>query len=137
MLGRKRILRTSIPVVLLCLALASPAEAKAPPAPQMPDNWKVISDVDFRSDDFRPIGEQLGVNLSGLRNTIYDVNGKRVQLNLIVAPDTESAGRLMAKLKTMKSEIALLCKDLICYEFVGQNDVLPMIEAGREHLEAL
>jgi hypothetical protein len=36
----------------------------------------------------------------------------------------------------MKGEIALLRKELTVYEFVGTNDVLPIIAAGRKHLES-
>ena len=38
------------------------------------------------------------------------------------------------KLKSMKSEEALVRKGLIVYEFVGENDVLPLIAEGRQHL---
>ena len=107
MLRRKEKLRPAILGAVLCLAVWSPGEAKAPPAPEMPDGWKVVSDVDFAPDQVRPVSRKLGVSLSALRNTVYDVNGKRVQLNLIVATDAENADRLMAKLKSMKSEIAL------------------------------
>jgi hypothetical protein len=34
----------------------------------------------------------------------------------------------------MKSEEALVRKGLIVYEFVGKNDVLPLIAEGRQHL---
>jgi hypothetical protein len=65
----------------------------------------------------------------------YPVNGKKVQINVINTPDLWNAEKLMTKLKSMKSEEALLQKELTVYEFVGQNDVLSLIAEGRKHLD--
>jgi hypothetical protein len=64
------------------------------------------------------------------------VKGKRVQINVIVTPDNGSAEKLMTKLRSMKAEEALLQQGLSVYEFVGQNEVLPMIAEGRKHLQS-
>ncbi len=119
-----------------CSADGSETISKAPPAPEMPADWKVVSDFDVPPEQAKQIAQKLGVNLRSLRNTLYDVNGQSVQLNVIITPDQANADKLMAKLKTMKGEVALLRKDLIVYEFVGKNDVLPLIAEGRKHLES-
>ena len=119
-----------------CSADGSEPISKAPPAPEMPADWKVVSDFDVPAEQAKPIAQKLGVTLSSLRNTLYDVNGKSVQLNVIITSDQANADKLMAKLKTMKGEVALLRKGLIVYEFVGKNDVLPLIAEGRKHLES-
>ncbi len=119
-----------------CSANGSETISKAPPAPEMPADWKVVSDFDAPVDQTKQIAQKLGVSLSSLRNTLYDVNGKRVQLNVISTPDQANADKLMTKLKTMKGEVALLRQGLTVYEFVGKNDVLPIIAQGREHLES-
>jgi hypothetical protein len=80
------------------------------------------------------IETKLGGRISGLRNTDYDVSGQRVRINLMVAPDAANADKLMAGLSHIKSKDALLRQDLIIYEFVGTNDVLPLIHEGRTHL---
>lgn len=105
-----------------------------PSAPQMPTHWRVVSDFPVPAEQVKAISSRLGTNLSGVRNTIYDVNGKRVQINVIVTPNPDSAEKLMVKLKSIKIEGSLLQKELIVYEFVGQNDVLPLIAEGRKHL---
>ena len=74
--------------------------------------------------------------LSSVRNTVYDVDGKRVQINIIVTPDAGNAEKLKTKLRSMKAEQALLRKNLTIYEFVGHNDVLPLIAEGRKHLDS-
>ena len=109
---------------------------KAPPAPEMPAGWKIVSDFEVPAEQVKQIAQKLGANLSSVRNTLYDVKGKRVQLNIIVTPDAANADKLMKKLRSMKGEVALLRKELIVYEFVGQNDVLPMIAEGRKHLDS-
>jgi len=117
-------------------ANASEAIAKAPPTPEMPADWKIVSDFDVPAEQTKQIAQNLGVTLSSLRNTLYDVKGQSVQLNVIITPDQANADKLMTKLRTMKGEVALLRKDLVVYEFVGKNDVLPLIAEGRRHLES-
>jgi hypothetical protein len=56
---------------------------------------------------------------------------------VLVVPDSENAEKLMAKLKSMKTEEALLQKGTTVYEFVGENDVLPLIAEGRKHLDSI
>ena len=73
--------------------------------------------------------------MEALRNTIYDVNGKRVQLNILVATDESNADKIMASIRKMKSDIALLRNGVVIYEFVGKNDVLPDIRAGKAHIK--
>jgi len=127
--------------MVFCLGACSPNGGKAPggeapPTPEMPADWKVVSDSQVPVGQVKPMSNQLGVELSSVRNTVYDVKGKRVQLNVIVTPDAGSAEKLMAKLMSMKSAEGLLRKDLIVYEFVGENDVLPEIAEGRRHLDS-
>ena len=121
---------------LACAANGSEAIFKAPPAPEMPGDWKVVSDFDVPVKQVQQIADKLGVKVSSLRNTLYDVKGQSVQLNVIITPDRTNADKLMTELRTMKGEVALLRKDLIVYEFVGQNDVLPLIAEGRKHLDS-
>ena len=108
----------------------------APPAPAMPAGWTVTSDFDVPADQTRSIARKLGVELTSLRNTVYDVEGNRVQLNVLIVPDAANADAAMNSLRSIKSEIALLRKGLVIYEFVGENDVLPLITAGRAHLKS-
>jgi len=109
---------------------------EAPPAPKMPSHWKVISDFQVSAEQVKAMSTKLDVELSRVRNTVYDVNGKRVQINVMVTPNPASAEKLMTKLRSMKAEEALLRKELTVYEFVGQNDVLPLIAEGRKHLDS-
>ena len=127
-------------VLFLCLCLLFATNVfggDVASAPKMPGHWKVITDAQVPMDQVNAMSSRLGANLISVRNTIYDVNGKRVQINTIAAIDPENAEKLMAKLRSMKSEEALLRKNLIIYEFVGQNDVLTVIAEGRRYLESM
>ena len=112
-------------------------DGKVPQAPEMPAHWKVTSDVQVPAAQVKAMEMKLGADLTGVRNTIYDVKGKRVQINVLVTTDPENAEKLMTKLRTMKSDVALLRKGLIIYEFVGQNEALPAIAEGRKHLDSM
>ena len=124
------------------LFLSACSEEKTPPpgetarAPEMPPHWEVTSDFLVPADQLRAMRQKLGADITSVRNTIYDVNGQRVWINVIVAPDAASTEKVMKKLRSMKSEEALLRRDLTIYEFVGKNDVLPLIAEGRRHIEA-
>jgi hypothetical protein len=80
------------------------------------------------------MSHKLGADLDSVRNTVYEVNGKRVQINVIVPSDAANAEKLLTKLRSIKSDAALLRKGRIVYEFVGRNDVLPIIAEGRNYL---
>lgn len=121
----------------LCFYSVKAIGGEGPPEPQMPAHWKVISNFQVPVEQVKAMSAKLGAELSGVRNTIYDVNGKRVQINVIVTPDSGNAEKLMTKLRAMKAEEALIRKGLIVYEFVGQNDVLPVIAEGRKYLDSM
>ncbi len=121
---------------MACSSMNAKTLEPAPPAPEMPADWKVVTDFEVPPKQVESIEESLGVELSSVRNTIYNVNGKKVQLNVIITPDAANADELMEKLREMKAEVALLRKNLTVYEFVGQNDVLPIIAEGRKHLDS-
>ena len=121
----------------LCfLSSANAFGGEIPPAPQMPAHWKVVSDFLVPVEQVKAMSIRLGAELRSVRNTIYDVSGRRVQINILVTPDTVNAEKLMMKLKSMKVEESLLRKEQIVYEFVGQNDVLPVIAEGRKYLDS-
>jgi hypothetical protein len=122
-----------IGVCFLCSVNAIGGEV--PQKPNMPSHWKVVSDFQVPAEQVKTMSTKLGADLTGVRNTVYDVNGKRVQINVIITPDPWNAEKLMTKLRSMKAEEALLQKELIVYEFVGKNEVLNLIAEGRKHLD--
>jgi hypothetical protein len=119
---------------LFCLAGISAAADDVPPSPVMPAYWKVIADHVVPPEQVKIVSAKLGAELKAIRNTIYTIDGRRVQINVIVPVDAANAEKLMAGLAAMKSEEALLRKGSVVYEFVGRNNVLPLIAEGREHL---
>ena len=64
---------------------------EVPLAPVMPAHWTVTSDFQVPVEQVKEMSRKLGANLSNVRNTVYDVQGKRVQINVIVNPDSGNA----------------------------------------------
>lgn len=124
----------------LCLGACSRGGGSSPtpppPAPAMPAHWEVSYDVAVAPDQVKQISKKLGGELTALRNTRYQVDGKTVQLNTLVLADIAAGDTVMAALNKMKSEVALLRAGPVIYEFVGSNDVLPEIIKAREFLAA-
>jgi len=118
-----------------CVDTAPAGVAEAPPSPAMPESWRVISDVAFSSADIAPVARRLGGEIAALRNTAYDAQGKRVQLNLIVAADEANAVAIEEAIHGLKPAEFVLRRGLRVYEFVGTDEAIPEMRAGRAHLE--
>lgn len=119
------------------LAGCGGASAEPPAAPAMPSGWTVTSDDVISAANVAPVAEQLGVEISALRNTVYDVGGKRVQLNTLVVSDEANAGLALAALGRLKPEEFFFRRGLTVYEFVASDDAIADVRAARTHLEAL
>jgi hypothetical protein len=136
---RVKCLASSVVVLCLCVFFLYGGDAvsgQVAPKPEMPAHWKVISDFQVSAEQVQSMSSKLNTELSSVRNTVYDIKGKRVQINVIVTSDNSSAEKLMSTLRSIKIPETVLRKGLIVYEFVGQNDVLPLIAEGREHLDS-
>ena len=126
--------------VLMSLALVAGctgSAAEAPPPPTMPAGWVVISDQTFDPADIKPIAVRLGGQVASLRNTEYEVNGKPVKLNTIVGASAADTDRIMTSLRGMKPDDFLFRTGTTVYEFVGKNDVIPVMRSGKAHLQTL
>ena len=119
-----------------CADSSATAEAEAPATAKMPSSWLITANSKIPSTQISTISKKLGGEVASLRKTIYEVHGKPVQMNTIVANDFSSANRIWASLLTIKSKVALLRQGSTIYEFIGTNDVLPEINAGKAHLQA-
>ncbi len=103
-------------------------------APTMPSGWKVTSDVNFKAADIKPVQRRLGGEIKALRNTDYEVNGKRVKVNTIVAATDGDAEKIWAALAKSKPSQFLVRKGSTFYEFVGPDAALAEMTQGRAHL---
>jgi len=130
--------RAAVALGLAALVGCSPSSrsAGAPPSPEMPADWTIVQDVDFAPRDIEPIARQLGAELDALRNTVYTVSGKRVQLNTVVAATHADAIAVMAAMRELKPEEWLVQRGLNVYEFVGADDVRAEVLQARELLLA-
>jgi hypothetical protein len=121
---------------LLIAGCAVDTSNHAPAAPKMPSSWRVTSDMSFIAADIEPISKRLGGLVAKLRNTTYDVEGKPIKLNTIIAATPEDADKIMASLRSKKPDDFLHRNGLTIYEFVGTDYVIPDIHAGKVFLQA-
>jgi len=129
---------TLLASVVACRAPAPEATSQRvqpPPAPAMPAGWSVRSDWVVPDDQRQAIGDKLGAPLLALRNTVYDADGQRVQLNVLLAADAGGAKSIMSGLRQQKSEEALVRKGRVVYELVGSNTAGAQITQARAVLD--
>lgn len=108
--------------------------AIAVPTPRMPTDWRVERDFVASRPETVAMGTQMKAKLVGVRNTVYSVKGKRVQLNTIRTAGPQDAFNVVKHLQNIKPAEFMLRNKNIVYEFVGRDDVVDQIKAGREHL---
>ena len=114
--------------LLVCLTLApvALADLAAPPPPVPPaaptfEGWTVKSDEVISASKTAQISKKLGAKVTALRNTIYTVKGKKVQVNVMVAASDAEADKLVASLSKSKAPWSSVRKGITVYEFVGDN----------------
>ena len=126
--------------LVMCVGCSEPqggVRVEAPPAPSMPGHWTVVIDMSFPADEVKKVGNNLGGKLASLRNPVYEVNGKSVQLNTIVAIDEANADKIMIRVRDMKPDEAILRRGVIIYEFVCASDAILEMREGNAHLQGL
>jgi hypothetical protein len=111
-------------VIVLALALAvAPRITGAEPAEPLfrdlaPGLWLTRSS-EVPADQARAIGKKLGGNLSRLTNSILQVHGRALQVNVITAADETQAAAVHATLSKMKPAPYCVRKGVTVVEYVG------------------
>jgi hypothetical protein len=119
-------------------AAAAPATAPADALPAAPtfDGWTIKSDKVASKKEADKIAAKLGGKITALRNTVYDVSGKKVQINVIVASDDAAADKIFASLTKKKAEWSCARKGNVLYEFVGKNDAMDEMKKAHAQLSS-
>jgi hypothetical protein len=97
----------------------------------MPSGWEVVGDLLITGTELAAMEQNLGAKLTGVRNTTFEVSGKRVKVNTLIAAN---AAAVVTKISAIKPIEFLLRKGLYVYEFVCKNDAIPQAREGRKHL---
>lgn len=120
----------------ICAAGCSKSGDEAPPAPAMPEVWKVKVDktLDHNEREFLETEGRLVGRIKALRVTIYEINGRNVKLHTIVPRSSEEADKMFRALAHRKQPWSYLRKDEIIYEFVGPGEAEQDIVKARELL---
>lgn len=80
------------------------------------------------------VERRLEGKIKALRNTVYDVNGKQVQVNVVVPADAQEADKIFRILANKKPAWAYVRKGAVIYEFVGQNESMNDIQKAHDKL---
>jgi hypothetical protein len=112
--------RSAVAVTLLLVPAALAADEAPPPAPTI-EGWTVKSDNVIPAAKTAEIAKKLGGKLTALRNTVYDVKGEKVQVNVMVAADAAEADKLVAAITKNKAPWSCVKKGTTVYELVGSN----------------
>ncbi len=129
--------------VLLAMGIVGGCEradeqpAVAVPIPTMPDGWQVVEDFQVSPTQVKEFSARMDADLHGIRNTSFEVEGLRIKVNTIIAATTADAEKAMIYMKSIKSEQALLLRELTIYELVGTSEVNHLIPVAKQHLETL
>jgi len=123
----------TLAAVALLGACASP-DTEPPPAPVMPAHWRVVEDVTFGEAERVRVSSRLGGRVAALRNTTYDVGGRRLKLNTIVADMPADAGQIESTFREHKSGEWFARRGRVLWEFVGDEEMLDEVRAGRARL---
>lgn len=141
---------TRLTVILLCAGLGLAGSAacsktsvtstesttETPPAAPSFDGWTIKTDTVVQRDKIGEVEYRLEGKIKALRNTVYEVHGKKVQLNVIVPQDAQEADKLFRILANKKPAWAYVRKGGLIYEFVGQNESMEDIQAAQGKLSA-
>ncbi len=110
--------------------------AEAPPPAPAFDGWVLKTDVVVPPGKFVEVESRLEGKIKALRNVVYEVHGKKVQINVIVPQDTNEADKIFRILANKKPAWAYVRKGDVLYEFVGQNESMPDIQQAHDKLAA-
>ncbi len=107
----------------------------APAAPVLPAEWKVVNDADLSRDKVGSLEWRLEGKIQSARSTLYEINGKHVQLNTIVPANAVEADKIYRILANKKSAYSFLRTSDRIYEFVAGEDAVEEVKRGRGLLE--
>jgi hypothetical protein len=108
--------------------------AHPPPAPTLPAAWVVKADNEIPREKIFEVEYRLEGKIKALRNTVYEVNGKKVQLNTIVPASPNEGDKIIRILGNMKAQYSYVRKADVIYELVGGNEATEEIKAAHDAL---
>ena len=100
----------------------------------MPAGWTVKADAEIPREKIFEVEYRLEGKIKALRNTVYDVNGKKVQLNTIVPASSNEGDKIIRILGNMKAQYAYVRKGEVIYELVGGNEATEEIKSAHDAL---
>ncbi len=115
--------RAAVVIALAVAPNALAADDAPPPAPTF-EGWTVKSDDVVAAAKTEQIAKKLGGKITALRNTVYDVKGEKIQVNVMTTPDAAEGDKLVAAITKNKAPWSCVRKGTTIYEFVGANSAV-------------
>jgi len=81
----------------------------------------LINSTEISPEQTRAIGKKLGGRIDRLTNSILQVHGRRIQVNVITSPDESNAQAILASLSKMKSFPFCVRNGRVVVEYVGKD----------------
>ena len=91
----------------------------------LPSGWTIKESLILDSRQTADIGKKLGgINISQISNTHLLIDGKQLQLNILVAKNAEDAAKVHGAISRSKGDPAFcLINDTKVYEYVGDSSI--------------
>lgn len=93
-----------------------------------------MRDVEVPSSKLGEVEARLQGKVKAERNTVYDVAGKKVQLNIVVPADTVEQDKMYRILANRKPPFAYLRKGDLLYEFEAGDDAVDDVRKAHDSL---
>lgn len=100
----------------------------------MPADWKPLRDDVADRNKVWEFEYRLEGKVKGVRMTLYQVEGQRVQLNTIVPRDTTEADKIYRILSNKRAQHTYVRKNELIYELIAPPEGAQHIEKGYEIL---
>jgi hypothetical protein len=140
-MARAKILGVPLLVAMLvgaaCCGSCSKSEPPgipAPAAPAMPQDWKLINNFELSRDKISGFEYKLEGKIKSVRSTVYEVNGRHVQLNTIEPQDGVEADKMYRILANKKAPYSFYRKGDLLYEFYAGQEAVEEVKKGRAAL---
>lgn len=96
-------------------------EAAEPLLRELPPGLVVEKSTELPPDQVKAIAEKLGGDIERLTNSMLNVQGRKIQVNVIAARDESNATNILAALSKIKSYPFCMRKGQVVVEYVGKD----------------
>ncbi len=102
-----------------------------PPVPQLPSDWKIVSDQIVDRHKVYEIESRLEGRVKTARATLCQAGEHKIQVTTVVATESSEADKMYRILANRKPAYAYARKGDVLFEFVASVDAQEQVKRGR------